>query len=113
MAEFAFLFRGANDMSQDSPERAQQLMERWRAWMKDLTTKGFFKGGQPLERGGKVVDRNKSVTDGPYAEAKDLVGGFIVVECKDLLEAAELSKGCPIFTNNGFVEVRPVMKMDM
>jgi len=51
------------------------------------------------------------VTDGPFAEAKDLVGGYTLIEAKDLAEAAELSKGCPIFERNGFVEVRPVMKM--
>jgi hypothetical protein len=51
------------------------------------------------------------VTDGPFAEVKDLVGGYSLIEAKDLAEAAELSKGCPVFERNGFVEVRPIMKM--
>jgi hypothetical protein len=55
--------------------------------------------------------QKKTVTDGPYAEAKDLVGGYTLVEAKDLAHAAELSMGCPIFERGGFVEVRPVMKM--
>jgi hypothetical protein len=57
-----------------------------------------------------VVARNKAVTDGPYAEVKDVVGGYTLIEARDLDEAAELSKGCPVFERNGFVEVRPVMK---
>jgi hypothetical protein len=81
--------------------------------MKELGDKGNLKdGGQPLEPTGKVVSgKQKTVTDGPYAEAKDLVGGFTLVEARDLSQAAELSKGCPIFDNGGTVEVRPVMKM--
>jgi len=111
MSEFVFLFRG-DDMS-GSPDQLQKQMQRWGEWMKDLTTKGHFKGGQPLDRTGVVVDRKKSIIDGPYAEAKDVVGGFMVIECQDIAEASELSKGCPIFQNGGFVEVRPVMKMSM
>ena len=51
-------------------------------------------------------------TDGPYTEAKDLVGGYTIVEAKDIDQAVELSRGCPIFEGGGSVEVRPVMKMD-
>jgi hypothetical protein len=68
--------------------------------------------GQPLEHEGKVVrGKQKVVTDGPYTESKDLVGGYTLVEAKDLAHAAELSKGCPIFDSGGLVEVRPVMEM--
>lgn len=88
-------------------------MQKWVAWMKDLGDKGHLKDrGQPLDRDGKVVKgKQKAVTDGPYAESKDLVGGYTVVEAKDLAHAAELSKGCPIFESGGLVEVRPVMQM--
>jgi len=110
MSEFLFLYRGAQ--RPDSPQEAQQVMQKWMNWMQELAGKGHMKDrGQPLEATGKVVGRNKAITDGPFAEAKDLVGGYTVIEAKDLAEAAELSKGCPIFERNGFVEVRPVMKM--
>jgi hypothetical protein len=67
---------------------------------------------QPLEGTGKVVNgKERTITDGPYAEAKDLVGGYTIILAKDLDEAAELSKGCPVFDRGGSVEVRPVMKM--
>jgi hypothetical protein len=91
------------------------MMQKWMAWMKDLGANGHLKDrGQPLERAGKLVQgRQKTVTDGPFAEAKDVVGGYTLIEAEDLSEAIELSKGCPIFEVEGAVEVRPVMKLNM
>jgi len=60
-----------------------------------------------------VKGNQKIVTDGPYAEAKDLVGGFSLIEAKDLAQAVEISKGCPILEIGGSVEVRPVMQINM
>jgi len=113
MSEFVFLYRGGEGGR--SPERAQQMMQKWIAWMKELGAKGHIKDqGHPLERTGKLVKgRQKTVTDGPFAEAKDVVGGYTLIEARDLDQAAELSKGCPIFEVDGQVEVRPVMKMSM
>src|SRR5215471_20794644 len=111
--DLVFLYRGgARDRS---PEQMQQVMQKWMAWMKDLGEKGhLIDRGQPLERAGKVVQgKQKTVTDGPFAEAKDVVGGYTLIEAEDLSEAVELSKGCPIFEVEGAVEVRPVMKFNM
>ena len=93
----------------------QQVMQKWMAWFKELAEKGHVKDrGQPLEGAGKVVDgKRKTVTDGPFAEAKDVVGGYSLILAKDLNEAADLSKGCPILERDGAVEVRPVMKLNM
>ena len=111
MSEFLFLYRGGE--TDRSPERMQQTMQKWMSWLKELGEKGHIKDqGQPLERAGKLVKgRQKTVTDGPFAEAKDVVGGYTLVEARDLDQAVELSKGCPIFETEGAVEVRPVMKM--
>ena len=110
MSDFIFLFRGGE--ATGSPEQMQQHLQKWRSWMQELGQKGHFKAGEPLEKGGKVVKGSgKLVTDGPFAEAKDLVGGFFLVSASSLDEAVELSKGCPILENNGIVEVRPVLKM--
>ena len=110
MSEYVFLYRGAERPA--APQDVQQIMQKWMNWFQDLSKRGHIKDqGQPLDRSGKVVKGpNKTVTDGPFAEAKDLVGGYTLIEARDLDEAAELSKGCPIFERNGFVEVRPVMK---
>ena len=113
MSEFLYLYRGGD--SSASPEEMQQTMQKWTAWMKALGDSGNLKAiGNPLEPGGKVVKaKQKAITDGPYAEAKDLVGGYTLVEAKDINEAAELAQGCPIFDTGGFVEVRPIMQINM
>ena len=113
MSEFVFLYRGGEVGR--SPERAQQMMQKWMTWLKELGAKGHIKDqGQPLERTGKLVKgKQKTVTDGPFPEAKDIVGGYTLVQARDLDQAVELSKGCPILEVDGAVEVRPVMKMNM
>jgi hypothetical protein len=113
MSEFTFLYRGRD--SNASPEQMQKIMEKWRAWFKELGEKGHLKDiGHPLEHTGKVVKgKQKTVTDGPFAEAKDVVGGFTLIEARDLNQATELSKGCPILEAGGSVEVRPIQKLSM
>jgi hypothetical protein len=111
MNEYLYVYRGGRPPS--SPQDAQAVMQRWITWLQDLAKRGHIKDqGQPLEPAGKVVNGQPgSISDGPYAEAKDLVGGFSIVLAKDLDEAAALTKGCPILDGGGSVEVRPVMKM--
>jgi hypothetical protein len=113
MSEFLYLYRGGD--SGRSPEQMQQMMQKWMTWLQGLSDKGHIKDqGQPLEPTGKSVKgKQKSVTDGPFAESKDVVGGYTLIQARDLEQAVELSKGCPIFDVDGAVEVRPVMKMNM
>ena len=70
MSEFVYLYHGGE--AGHSPERMQQTMQKWMAWFKDLTAKGHIKDmGHPLEPSGKLVKgKQKTVTDGPFAEAK-------------------------------------------
>jgi hypothetical protein len=113
MSEFTYLFRGRDTTA--SPEQMQKTMEKWVVWFKELGAKGHLKEtGHPLEHTGKVVKgKQKIVNDGPYAEAKDVVGGYIVVEATDLMHAVELSKGCPILDAGGSVEVRQNQTLNM
>ncbi len=112
MSDYLYLYRGGD--SNRTPEDMQKTMEKWTTWLGDLGAKGKLKsGGEPLERTGKVVKKRTTITDGPYAEVKDLVGGFSIVTAKDLDEAATLAAGCPIFDVGGFVEVRPILQMSM
>jgi hypothetical protein len=116
MSEYVFLFRSNLEDRKEhmgTPELAQKSMQAWLAWMRDMETKGKIKNpGQPLAPEGSVVHgKTHVVTDGPFIEVKDLVLGFIIVETKDLAEAVELAKGCPILQGEGSVEVRPVAKM--
>jgi len=111
MNEYVFLYRGGDRPT--SPEQGQQWLQQWTAWFKSMAEKGrIVDRGQPLERSGKTVGSDKMVTDGPFAEAKDIIGGYTLIKANDLAEAAELAKGCPILQRAGKVEVRPVMKMD-
>jgi hypothetical protein len=113
MSEYLYLYRGSNPTA--TPQEQQESMKRWGDWFKELGAKGNLKSpGQPLDQAGKVVKgTNKSVVDGPFAEAKDIVGGYSLVDAKDLDHAVELARGCPIFKSGGSVEVRPVMQLGM
>ena len=118
MSEYVLLYRSSPEVHNEAmgtPERAQKSMVKWRAWIEEMTAKGQLKNvGQPLERAGKVVGgKKKTVTDGPYAETKDVIGGFSVIEAKDLAEAAKIASGCPVLEGGGSVEVRPVMQLNM
>lgn len=110
MSDYLFLYRGGD--STGSVEDMQQVMQKWVSWLQDLKSKGVLKNsGEPLEPTGKVVRERTIVMDGPFAESKDIVGGFSIVTADNLDQAAELAAGCPIFDVGGLVEVRPVMEM--
>ncbi len=113
MSEFTFLFRGR--LSSASPEQMQQHFSQWVAWFQSLRESGQLKEpGHPLAPSGKLVQgQRKIVSDGPYAAATDVVGGYIVVEAAAIPHAVEISKGCPILEAGGSVEVRPVQQMRM
>lgn len=118
MSEFILLYRAtaeARHASMGTPDRAQQSMQKWLGWMRDLETRGALKdAGQPLDGSGKVVrGTSKDVVDGPYAETKDLIGGYSIVIADTIEQAAEFAKGCPILDGGGSVEVRPVLKMNV
>jgi hypothetical protein len=117
MSEFVLLYRNtpeARRESHSSPEKSQQTMKKWRAWFDDMSRKGCLKNiGQPLDDAGKVVGGKKGmVTDGPYAETKDVVGGYSLIEARNLDEAAKIASACPIIEVGGSVEVRPVLLMN-
>lgn len=110
------LFRGGDARRLDqSPEDMQAHMQRWGKWMGDMGEKGQFIGGQPLENGGKTLTGTKMVvSDGPFAEGKEIVGGYIICKANSLEEAVEISKGCPVFEfEDGSVEVRPIQEVNL
>lgn len=114
MPKFMYVFRGGGYATPDllSPTELQQHLAKWNTWTNTLMAAGRLVGAQALEHppSGKTVrGREKVVTDGPYAESKDLVSGTLVVEAADLKEAAELARDCPILEYDGTVEVRPVL----
>jgi hypothetical protein len=113
MSEYVLLYRNtaeAREAAMGTPERTQASMARWRSWMETLAANGQLKNrGIALEMRSQVVRAPKSKPiDGPFAETKEVVGGFSVIEARDIEHAAEIAAGCPIVQSGGSVEVRPV-----
>ncbi|HEV8286224.1 MAG TPA: YciI family protein [Chitinophagaceae bacterium] len=113
MEKFMFIFQGGQP-ERMSPEHMQAHMGKWMAWIEKLNKEGKYVSGEPLLPGGKLVTgTNKSVTDGPFTEGKEVVGGFFVINAKDMDEAVTISKDFPDFEYGGIVQVRQVMKIEM
>jgi len=108
--EYLLLFRGSNWDRGLSQEQLQQTMDRFMAWFEGLKEQVKVKAGQPLERKGKIVSGKdgRIVADGPFAESKEAVGGYFLLQVDDLDEAVEIAKKCPVLEYGATVEVRPV-----
>jgi len=116
MSNFLYLFRGGDEhFNTFSQEEKQAHMEVWGAWMGGLAEKGKLVDGFPLDAKGTVVkNRGEIMTNGPFAEGEEIVGGYVIVSADSFEEAVEISKGCPIFDYKGStLEVREIMSMDM
>src|SRR5438045_7324363 len=108
--EYLLLVRGADWHKGLSPEQLQNVMGQFRDWLDGLTEQGKVKGAQPLEREGRVVSgkHGRIVADGPFAESKEAIGGYFLLQVKDLDEATAVAQGCPTVEYGASVEVRPV-----
>ncbi|HEY4180943.1 MAG TPA: YciI family protein [Kofleriaceae bacterium] len=115
MPKYVFVFRGAAvETSGMSPEEMQAHVRKWYAWADTLAARGFEPKGQPLDRRGRTIrGTDRVVTDGPYAETKDLVIGNMSLVAASLDEAVELAHGCPVLELGGSVEVRPTTDYDV
>ena len=114
MAKFMYLFRSNPTAYRSmSPEQMQQTMKKWMDWKDTLQKNGHIQQlGERLDATGKVVrGKAKAVTDGPYVEVKDSIQGYMLLEAKDMDQAVELAKGCPILESDGTVEIRPFVSM--
>jgi hypothetical protein len=110
MAKFMFIFRGGAFVTPGlSPGEMQQHLAKWYRWADTFAKAGRNNVGHPLENKGRSLRGRDQVTDGPYAESKDLVTGSLVLEAASLDEATDLARDCPIFEFGGSVEVRPVL----
>ncbi len=116
MKEFILLFRGGNTREvEQSPEQVQAYMQKWVEWMGGITQQDKFVGAQPLISTGKTISGTKKVvSDGPFMEGKELIGGYLICKADNYDEAVEISMGCPILEHeDGSVEVREVREMQM
>ena len=108
MPKFMFLQRGnCEERPEMTPEQMEAGMKAWMKWMNDGTEAGWLLDpGSPLGSSGAVVQPDLSVIDGPFAESKELVGGYSIVEAADLSEACELAKQTMQLAGGGKIEVR-------
>ena len=111
MRDFMMLFHSEpNPDFNPTPEQIQAEMKRWQDWMGGIGAQGKLKNpGEGLGFQGKTMHADGSITDGPYAEVKEIVGGFIIVSADSVEEAIELANGCPALASGGKVEVRDIV----
>jgi len=114
MEKFMFIFHGGMSPNA-SAEQMQANMGKWMAWIEKLSKDNRYVSGEPLLPGGKLVTgtNGKSVTDGPYTEGKEVVGGFFIVNAKDYDDALALTKDYPDYELGGQIQVRQIMKIEM
>jgi hypothetical protein len=105
---YMLIFRGTDWYKGLSPEEMQQVSDKWMAWFKGLMASGKAVAGNPLEREGKIVGKNRVVLDGPFAESKETIGGYFLLKVGTMDEALAIAKDCPGLPFGIRVEVRPV-----
>jgi hypothetical protein len=116
MNDFLLIFRRDLTKSelQPSPEQLQRMMKEWQNWIGSIAAQNkLVSSGNRLADDGMVVKPGAVVTNGPYVEIKELIGGYIMISAESIGEAAEISKGCPILSVGGSVEVRATIPMEM
>lgn len=108
---FMLFFRGHDWDEGMSREETQRVLDRLTAWIEGLQQAGVMRGGSPLARAGSVVSERqvRAVADGPFAEAKEIIGGYLAVEVADLAAAVAIARKCPTLGHGITIEVRPVL----
>jgi hypothetical protein len=92
-----------------APAELEQLMAKFKVWMDGIKARGEFVATSGLEFTGRVVRTHGKVSDGPFAEAKEVVGGYVIVAAIGLERATEIARACPGLEQPGTtVEVRPI-----
>ena len=110
MSEFMMIFRNEkSDSPKPSPEQMQAMIKQWQDWIGGIAAQGKFVSTNALGFQGKTIDSKGVITDGPYAEVKEIIGGYIIVESETVDDAIKLTEGCPALASGGKVEVRDVM----
>src|SRR5271154_2455054 len=114
MDEFILIFRHEDASKVVSPEQIQLWMKQTMDWIQSIPAPGSFVSGTGLPfDDAKVVRSNKVVTNGPFGEIKETIGGFIIVKANSVEEAGEFAKGCPVLGGDGnTMEVRKIAKRD-
>ena len=112
MSQFMLFIRGGSDTSEHlSAEQIQEAIERYRAWAQKLRAKGKLESAEKLKdnEGWMLSMKNGQVlVDGPFAETKETIGGYFIINAENLDEAIEVTKECPSLSEGGMVELREI-----
>lgn len=115
MNEFLLIFRHEDGGKVASPEQIQEWMEQTMKWLGDIEAKGnLVSTGNGLSfDDARVVKHNNVVTDGPFGDIKETIGGYVIVRAETVDEAVDFAKGSPVLQGEGnSVEVRKVAKYE-
>jgi hypothetical protein len=106
------MFRNTDWHNGLSAEEMQQVAGHWMAWFKDLAVEGKAIAGNPLAAEGKVVSGKggRIVADGPFAESKEAIGGYFILQVETIEEAVAIARKCPGLPYGVAVEIRPVLE---
>lgn len=112
MARFMFIYHDSPEIHSKemsmSPEDMQGIMEQWNGWIGKGMEEGWMAdSGDALKPDGRIMDSNKVISDGPFTESKEIIGGFSIIEAEDYDAACEIAKSCPAFNSGSCrLEVR-------
>jgi hypothetical protein len=111
-SEYLLLLRGTHFDAALSPQEMQEVMGRFTEWFERLSREGKLKAGQPLANEGRVITgrKGRAISDGPFVESKEAVGGYIVLSVPNFEEAVALAEECPLLDFGCAVEVRPIVE---
>jgi len=113
MDEFILIFRHEDGQKIASPEQMQIWMKQTMDWIGGIAAQNKFSGGNGLPFDDARVVYNNVVTNGPFGEIKETIGGYVIVKAESVEEAVGFAKGCPILQGDGnSVEVRKIAKRD-
>jgi hypothetical protein len=107
MPKFLLIYRGSveAEQKQPSPEEMQHILAAWGVWFGTVGP-ALVDGGDGLLPSGKIVKPGAVVTDGPFIEAKEMVGGYSIINVDSYEQAVALAQSCPIIANHGTIEIR-------
>ena len=108
-SEYLLLFRNTGWHKELSPEEILQNMARFTAWFEQLSNRGQFKGGGPLAHAGKTLAGKGVVRDGPFAESKEAIAGYFLIQADNLDQAVKIAGDCPGLEFGQTVEVRAMV----
>ena len=110
MKDYLLVYRAEYSFMPDrTPEEMQAMSKRWMDWIGGIAAQNkLIDRGNRLTTDGKVIRNDSTITNGPYAEIKESIGGYSLIKAESYDDAVELAKSCPVFMIGGNVEVREI-----